>query len=117
MTFSPSSLQTLSFSTYIQSVSREVLSSVQWSQGQPAGCLSVARNYEDTTGGALPANQGCVCGGRLTERDKWALAWLSWDEDKIAVNEFCESKGGAGAWVREDSPAVLSLRWITASPA
>lgn len=63
----------LCFCAYVQSVSREVLSSVQRSQGQPAGCLSITGNHEDAAGGVVPADQGCVCvdreGDRLTERE------------------------------------------------
>lgn len=38
-----------------------MLSSVQRAEGQSDGCISITRNYEDTTWGAVPADQGCIC--------------------------------------------------------
>lgn len=55
-----------------------MLSSVQRAEGQSDGCLSVTWNYEDTTRGAVPADQGCVCaekegGGGAVQH--WCRFW------------------------------------------
>lgn len=56
---------TLLFFPQTQSVSRKVLSPVQWAQGQPAGCISVTWNYEDAIGGALLADKGSKRGQKM----------------------------------------------------
>lgn len=51
---------TSDLSDLIQGASREVLSPVQQSEGQSAGGLSATRDHEDSTGGAVSADQGAV---------------------------------------------------------
>lgn len=67
----------LFFCVHLQGVSREVLPSVQWSESQPDGRLSITWNIKDAIGGAVPADKGmCRERGRQSGRQRINRCWV-----------------------------------------